>query len=88
MRWHILNGPGWPRCGFPACRQAQREAAVQAWAQHAGGAGHRPARFEARRRSPGPLLLVANHISWLDIVVLHAAHHCRFVSKADVRTGP
>ena len=32
----------------------------------------------------GPLLLVANHISWLDIVVLHAAHHCRFVSKADV----
>jgi 1-acyl-sn-glycerol-3-phosphate acyltransferase len=36
----------------------------------------------------GPLLLVSNHISWLDIVVLHAAHHCRFVSKSDVRGWP
>ena len=36
----------------------------------------------------GPLLLVANHISWLDIVVLHAAHHCRFVSKSDVGRWP
>ena len=36
----------------------------------------------------GPLLIVANHISWLDIVVLHAARHCRFVSKDDVRGWP
>ncbi len=36
----------------------------------------------------GPVLLVANHISWLDIVVLHATHHCRFVSKSDVRRWP
>ena len=36
----------------------------------------------------GPVLLVANHISWLDIVVLHAARHCRFISKADVRHWP
>jgi len=36
----------------------------------------------------GPMLLVANHISWLDILVLHAARHCRFVSKAGVRHWP
>ena len=36
----------------------------------------------------GPLLIVANHISWLDIVVLHAARHCRFVSKDAVRNWP
>lgn len=36
----------------------------------------------------GPVLLVANHISWLDIVVIHAACHCRFVSKAEVRHWP
>jgi 1-acyl-sn-glycerol-3-phosphate acyltransferase len=36
----------------------------------------------------GPMLLVANHISWLDILVLHAARHCRFVSKADVEHWP
>jgi len=34
------------------------------------------------------VLLVANHISWLDIVVMHAARHCRFVSKGDVHHWP
>jgi len=36
----------------------------------------------------GPLLLAANHISWLDIVLLLATCNCRFVSKADVRHWP
>ena len=36
----------------------------------------------------GPVLLVANHISWLDIVTMHAARYCRFVSKADIRQWP
>lgn len=36
----------------------------------------------------GPALLVANHISWLDIPVLHAARHCRFISKSAVRRWP
>ena len=36
----------------------------------------------------GPLLLASNHISWLDIVVLHAARHCRFVSKSELRHWP
>lgn len=36
----------------------------------------------------GPLLLVANHISWLDILVMDAAHPARFVSKADVKHWP
>jgi 1-acyl-sn-glycerol-3-phosphate acyltransferase len=35
------------------------------------------------------LLLVANHISWLDIMALHAVcPHARFVSKADVKSWP
>ena len=36
----------------------------------------------------GPVLMVANHISWLDIPVLHAARYCRFISKSDVRDWP
>lgn len=31
---------------------------------------------------------MANHISWLDIPVMHAARHCRFVSKSDVQGWP
>lgn len=36
----------------------------------------------------GPVLLVANHISWLDILVMDAAQPARFVSKADVKSWP
>ncbi|MDA7415379.1 lysophospholipid acyltransferase family protein [Xenophilus arseniciresistens] len=35
-----------------------------------------------------PLLLISNHISWLDILVLHAARHVRFVSKSAVKGWP
>ena len=39
--------------------------------------------------TPGGTLLVANHISWLDITALHAVcPRARFVSKADVRHWP
>jgi len=38
---------------------------------------------------PGPLLVVANHVSWLDIAALHAScPEARFVSKADVLRWP
>jgi 1-acyl-sn-glycerol-3-phosphate acyltransferase len=36
----------------------------------------------------GPVLLVANHISWLDILAINAVQPARFVSKADVRHWP
>ena len=35
-----------------------------------------------------PLLVISNHISWLDILALHAARHVRFVSKAAVKNWP
>lgn len=31
---------------------------------------------------------MANHLSWLDILAIHAARHVRFVSKAGVRHWP
>ncbi|MBB4845706.1 1-acyl-sn-glycerol-3-phosphate acyltransferase [Paucibacter oligotrophus] len=38
---------------------------------------------------PGAKLIVANHISWLDIAAVHAVlPEARFVSKADVRHWP
>jgi 1-acyl-sn-glycerol-3-phosphate acyltransferase len=36
----------------------------------------------------GATLVVANHISWLDILAINAVHPARFVSKADVRAWP
>jgi 1-acyl-sn-glycerol-3-phosphate acyltransferase len=34
------------------------------------------------------VLIVANHISWLDIFVLNAAQPSRFVAKADLAHWP
>jgi 1-acyl-sn-glycerol-3-phosphate acyltransferase len=73
---------------FPKLDEAARQARVQAWSRQMLGA--MGIGFEVAGEPPrhGPLLLVANHISWLDILVLHAARHCRFVSKSEVRHWP
>ena len=39
-------------------------------------------------RSEGGCLIVANHISWLDIFVLNAIHPVRFIAKSEVRAWP
>lgn len=33
-------------------------------------------------------LVVANHVSWLDILAINSVYPCRFVSKSDVRRWP
>ena len=33
-------------------------------------------------------MLVANHISWLDIFVINAAHPCRFIAKSEIADWP
>ncbi len=85
---HALAGAAIILFAFPRMNEPQREARVQAWSlKMLGVLG---VRLELRGRPPqaGPVLLVANHISWLDILVMHAARYCRFVSKADVKRWP
>lgn len=46
-------------------------------------------RLEAERTDlPQGCLIVANHISWLDIFVINAARPAAFISKAEVRQWP
>lgn len=45
--------------------------------------------LSVRGRLPeGPFMLVANHISWLDIVLLQAVWPVRFVAKSEIRRWP
>jgi 1-acyl-sn-glycerol-3-phosphate acyltransferase len=73
---------------FPRWSQQRREATVQAWSRRMLAIMGVPLQVHGTATVPGPLLLVVNHISWLDILVLHAARYGRFVSKADVRHWP
>ena len=85
---HVLRGWWTIRRHFARCTPAEREQAVQRWA--AGMLGIFG--IELLRRGPalatGPVLLVANHLSWLDILVMHATGYCRFIAKADVHRWP
>jgi 1-acyl-sn-glycerol-3-phosphate acyltransferase len=85
---HALAGAAIILFAFPRMNEPQREARVQAWSLKM--LGLLGVRLELRGRPPqaGPVLMVANHISWLDILVMHAARYCRFVSKADVKRWP
>lgn len=85
---HILAGLWIVAVRLPRLAQTQQNALVQVWALEL--LGHLGITLEVRGQPPvgGPVLLLANHISWLDIPVMHAAHHCRFVSKSDVQDWP
>jgi len=85
---HALGGWFTIAFRFPGMSQPQREATVQAWALKM--LGILGIGLEVRGQPPrqGPLLLVSNHLSWLDILVMHAARYCRFVSKSDVKAWP
>ena len=72
---------------FPRLSTAEQEARVQAWA--VAMLDRLGLQLVVRGQpSSGPVLLAANHTSWADIVVMHAARHCRFISKDDVKHWP
>ncbi len=84
---HVLHGMA-VMTRFPALDAAGRRQRIQWWSAkllrtmglrlHASGTPH-----------PGATLLVANHVSWLDIAAIHAvAPQARFVSKAEVLHWP
>ena len=73
---------------FPRMSTAAREQRVQEWARRMLRVLGVALQVHGDAGVQGPLLLVANHISWLDILVMHAARHCRFVSKSDVKRWP
>jgi 1-acyl-sn-glycerol-3-phosphate acyltransferase len=73
---------------FPFFDKKAKEQEVQNWAikildcfgivvQVLGGFGFK-----------GPLLIVSNHISWLDVLVLHSVGYCRFVAKTEIAAWP
>jgi 1-acyl-sn-glycerol-3-phosphate acyltransferase len=73
---------------FPRISQAEREMRVQVWSRQMLALLGITLVVRGSPPALGPVLLVANHISWVDIAVMHAARYCRFVSKADVKRWP
>ncbi len=85
---HIVAGMLTILLRFPRLSAEQRALRVQVWSRGLLACLGIRLELQGDATLPGPLLLVANHISWLDITALHAARFCRFVSKADVARWP
>jgi len=85
---HLLRGMLTIALVFPRLSQEQRELRVQDWSARLLACLGIELVVQGPAQVQGPLLLVANHLSWLDITALHAARYCRFVSKADVARWP
>lgn len=85
---HILAGLLTILLVFPRLSQEKKEIRIQAWSIEMLGCLGIKLVVTGQPVRIGPMMLVANHISWLDITSLHAARYCRFVSKADVRHWP
>ncbi len=85
---HGMHGLAIVLLRFPSLDALQRQARVRWWSL---GMLHRIGLTLQVEGEPatGGSLLVCNHVSWLDIMVVHAvAPDARFVSKADVKAWP
>lgn len=92
--WRLLRllglvAAGWWRIRRNTARwtEAERASEVQAWSRRM----LRCVGIELRvlgTPAAGPVMWVANHISWVDIGVMHAAGYCRFISKSEVHHWP
>lgn len=85
---HVLHGAWLIRRRLSQLDPAQRYMQIQAWAREFIALLAIKLEAPALPLQHGPVLLVANHISFIDIVVLLATSPCRLVSKADVHHWP
>lgn len=85
---HAFGGWWTIRFVFPTLAPDQRNLRVQQWAARMLELMGVRLVVEGTAPAHGPLLLVCNHLSWLDILAIHAARHVRFVSKAGVHRWP
>ena len=86
--WHVAHGLFIVTVLFPRLSDAQRQQHIGRWSRRVlralGVTLHAQGRL-----GPGAKMLVANHVSWLDVMVLHAlCPQARFVAKSEVRHWP
>lgn len=87
---HVFQGVATTVFVFPLIDLPKRRVLIRRWSHKL----LQLMRIEARVRGlptkglPGNLLIVANHISWLDIFVLNTVEPGRFIAKAELKSWP
>lgn len=85
---HLIEALATCALVFPWVGTGRRNARIQNWSRRllkiCGVTVARPSGVPALHHA----LIVANHVSWLDIFVINAIHPCRFVAKSEIREWP
>ena len=86
---HVLEGVSTTVLVFPFCTSTTRRSLIKRWS----GRLLRILAVELQvagelQMHEGNVMVVANHISWLDIFVLNAVHPVRFVAKSELTRWP
>ncbi len=87
---HLVEGLMTTAIVFPWVGAARKEVLIRGWSKRL----LRMLKVEAHIHGlpkaglPGNLLIVANHISWLDIFVINSLQPARFIAKAELKRWP
>ncbi|MGL6109328.1 MAG: lysophospholipid acyltransferase family protein [Rubrivivax sp.] len=88
MLLHLLHGMAVMAIRFPRLGAAGRQECIRWWSAKLVRLVGLELRASGTPR-PGAAMLLANHVSWLDIAAIHAlVPQARFVAKADVLAWP
>jgi 1-acyl-sn-glycerol-3-phosphate acyltransferase len=85
---HVLAGVATTMFVFPLVSDDRKRRLVKRWSGRLLRILRVEARIEGEIARDGNVLVVANHISWLDIFVLNAHHPVRFVAKSELAKWP
>jgi 1-acyl-sn-glycerol-3-phosphate acyltransferase len=86
----LLKGVLLIGCVFPHLRPSERDVIIESWCREVLDV--LSVRMNLRGEIPpgkvSSVLFVANHVSWMDILVMNACRRVRFVARAEVRQWP
>ena len=90
MVLHLFVGLWTCAIVFPLTDAAGRDWRIKDWSEKllAICGVHVDIQQAAGAQPPARALIIANHVSWLDVFVINAWQPCRFVAKSDIRDWP
>lgn len=86
--FHLLTGLSACAFVFPWASHRLRDRIVQAWSRRLVGICGVTVAPSTGAPALEHAMVVANHVSWLDIFVINALYPCRFVAKSEIREWP
>ncbi|MES2565126.1 MAG: lysophospholipid acyltransferase family protein [Pseudomonadota bacterium] len=85
---HIVRGLLICACVFPFASVARHKYEIRRWSAQLLGLLAVRLHVHGAADESRPLMLVANHVSWLDIASINAVLPVRFIAKSEIRQWP